>query len=447
MTSAAATPARKAASLFPTPAEVEATTPAGRDRAIDVIRVVSLVAVVFGHTVMATSTIRDDVFVWSNLLTASTVFQALTWVFQIMPLFFFAGVAASVTSWRPGISPRAVPAIQPWGDWLLKRCTRLYRPVFYYLAFWGVTLTVLRFVLPVHVYEPVAGISIQLLWFLGAYVLVLAAVPLLARITTTAQLAAAVIGTYAFIATIDVIRINVNGYTTLGYLNTVVWLIPGMFGVAYRRGLLPARSALAIGFVALGVNLALLIFGPYELSLVGIESQHLKNMTPPSLLLAGHAIMMCAFAIAAAPAISRWAQRPRVWWLAAIGNSGAMTLYLWHMPLLLGMHLVFDRLGLDRYDPASPGFIALSVVQLALMAVLVATAFVALRPLENSPLPLWDGGSVGKPGIRSAAVGLLLCTAGAATLISVAWGLRDQGLYCVAMMLTALAAARWLASR
>ncbi|HYJ55864.1 MAG TPA: hypothetical protein VEX40_10175 [Mycobacterium sp.] len=39
---------------------------------------------------MATSTVRDGVFVWSNLLTASPVFQALTWLFQITPLFFFA---------------------------------------------------------------------------------------------------------------------------------------------------------------------------------------------------------------------------------------------------------------------------------------------------------------------------------------------------------------------
>ncbi|MGC7286339.1 acyltransferase family protein, partial [Mycobacteroides abscessus] len=109
------------------------------------------------------------------------VFQALTWVFQIMPLFFFAGVAACVQSLRPGTA---------WGGWLLRRCTRLYRPVFYYLAFWTATLVVLRAILPVHVYEPIAGISTQLLWFLGAYVLVLAAVPLLARITTTGRLAA-----------------------------------------------------------------------------------------------------------------------------------------------------------------------------------------------------------------------------------------------------------------
>ena len=425
------------AALFPSPAEVEANTPATRDRAIDVIRIVSLIGVVVGHTIMATSIIRDDVFIWNNLLTASVIFQALTWVFQIMPLFFFAGVAASVDSWHPGAS---------WGNWLMRRCTRLYRPVFYYLAFWISALAILRYFLPEHVYEPVAGISIQLLWFLGAYVLVLAAVPLLAHITSTGRLVGAVAGTYAFVAVIDAVRINSDGSTGLGYLNLVAWLLPGMLGVAYRRHLLAGRAALMLGMAMLAVNLALIWLGPYELSLVGIETQQLKNMTPPSLLLAGHAIMMCAFAIAAAPAIARWARRPRVWWLTAIGNSGAMTLYLWHIPALLFMHLVFDYLGHPRYDAGAPGFIALSILQLAIVAVLVATAFVALRPLENNPLPLWDGGYVVAAGLRSAAVGTLLCVAGAATLASVGWGLKGPGLYCVALMLAALVGARLLAT-
>jgi hypothetical protein len=422
---------------FPTPAEVAANTPASRDRAIDVIRITALVGVVLGHTVMATSTLRDGVFIWDNMLTASPVFQALTWVFQIMPLFFFAGVAACVDSWAPGSS---------WGNWLLRRCTRLYRPVFFYLAFWGVALLALRLVLPEHVYEPVAGISIQLLWFLGAYVLVLAAVPLLTRITTTHRLVAAVLGAYAFVAVIDALRVNLDVPKALTYLNMAAWLIPGMLGVAYRRRLLSPRGGLAVGAGMLGVNLALLWLGPYELSLVGIETQQLKNMTPPSLLLAGHAIMMCAFAIAAAPAINRWARRPRVWWLAAIGNSGAMTLYLWHMPPLLAIHLAFDYLGMPRFDPSAPDFVMLTLVQLAIMVALVGLVFLTLRPLENNPLPLWDGGLVARPGPRSAAVGTLLCLAGAATLASVGWGLKDQGLWCVAVMLVALAGARRLAA-
>jgi hypothetical protein len=66
--------------------------------------------------------------------------------------------------------------------------------------------------------------------------------------------------------------------------------------------------------------------------------------------------------------------------------------------------------------------------------------------MENNPLPLWDGGFVARPGLRSAATGALLCVAGAATLASVGWGLKDQGLYCVAVMIIALIAARGLAS-
>ena len=95
---------------------------------------------------------------------------------------------------------------------------------------------------------------------------------------------------------------------------------------------------------------------------------------------------------------------------------------------------------------SAPSFIALSVLQLAIMAGLVAVAFVALRPLENNPLPRWDGGFVAATGSRSAAVGTLLCVAGAATLVSVGWGLKGPGLYCMAAMLAALAAARFLAT-
>ncbi len=417
---------------FPSPGQVAAQTPADRDRAVDVIRIVALLGVVLGHTVMATSTLRDGVFVWDNLLTTSVLFQALTWVLQIMPLFFFAG--AAVAGWRAGAS---------WGGWLMTRCLRLYRPVFYYLAFWTVTLAVLHRVLPVHTYEPVAGISIQLLWFLGAYVLMLAAMPMLSRISTVGALAASVGGLYLLILLVDVVRLHVPAMAWLGYLNMAVWLVPGMFGVAYRRRLLTSRTALALGAVMLGINLALLVFGPYELSLVGIEGQRLANMTPPSLLLAGHAIMMCSFAIAAAPAIDRWAGRPRVWWLTVIGNSGAMTLYLWHMPALLLMHLAFDHAGLSRY-PGQPHLLALSVIQLVIMIIAVAALFVVLRPLENRPLPGWDAPVALAPGPRSAIVGLLVCIAGTATLMSVKWGLQADGIYCVAVMLAALAGARLL---
>jgi hypothetical protein len=153
---------------------------------------------------------------------------------------------------------------------------------------------------------------------------------------------------------------------------------------------------------------------------------------------------LSVLAIAAAPAIARWAQRPRVWWWTALGNSGAMTLYLWHIPALLAIHLLFDELGVPRY-PGQPDFAVVSVAQVLLMAAVVATLFVALRPLENNPLPGWDGAWVINTIGRGAVVGTLLCVAGAATLVSIHWGLKDVGLYFEATTVTALVAARALA--
>jgi fucose 4-O-acetylase-like acetyltransferase len=421
---------------LPTPQELAAATPAGRDRALDVIRITSLIAVVAGHTIMAISTIRGGVLIWDNLLTTSVAFQALTWVFQIMPLFFFAGGAACLTSWQPGAN---------WGSWLMTRCTRLFRPVFYYLGFWAAALYLLHPLVPQHVYDPIAGVSTQALWFLGAYVLVLAAMPGLYRITSAARLAAGVITVYAGIAVIDAARLHWHALSPLGYLNLAVWLIPAMFGVAYRRHLLTARVALTTAAGIFAINLALAWWGPYQVSMVGTGDHHLSNTIPPSLLLAGHAIVLSLVAIAAAPAIGRWARRPRVWWWTALGNSGAMTLYLWHIPALLGIHLLFDELGAPRY-PGQPHFAAISIAQVLLMGLVVTTLLLALRPLENNPLPGWDGAAAVNTLGRSALIGTLLCVAGAATLVSIHWGLKDVGLCFEATTVTALVTARALAA-
>lgn len=77
----------------------------------------------------------------------------------------------------------------------------------------------------------------------------------------------------------------------------------------------------------------------------------------------------------------------------------------------------------------------------------VAVLFVALRPLENNPLPGWDGAPEVTSVRRGTAVGMLLCVAGAALLAAVKWGLKDDGLVCVAVMLAALVVARLLSLR
>ena len=59
------------------------------------LHAVALVVVVVGHAVMAVVAWPGGIPTLGNLLAAFPWTQALTWVLQIMPLFFFAGGAAS----------------------------------------------------------------------------------------------------------------------------------------------------------------------------------------------------------------------------------------------------------------------------------------------------------------------------------------------------------------
>ena len=104
------------------------------------------------------------------------------------------------------------------------------------------------------------------------------------------------------------------------------------------------------------------------------------------------------------------------------------------------MHLVFDYLGYPRFDPGSPGFIALSVVQLLIMGAGCMVSSVA--PLENNRCREWRPLHAGRPepGGRRAAV---RCRSGHARRSA---GAQGPGFYCVAVMLIALVAARGLAS-
>jgi peptidoglycan/LPS O-acetylase OafA/YrhL len=88
-----------------------------------------------------------------------------------------------------------------------------------------------------------------------------------------------------------------------------------------------------------------------------------------------------------------------------------MTPYLWHMPVLLGVHLLFDYLGHPRC-PGQPDFLVISVVQLLIVIAVVAVLFLTLRPLENNPLSGWGGAPTIISVWRGTAVGTLLCVTG-----------------------------------
>ncbi|MFT3899549.1 MAG: acyltransferase [Gordonia sp. (in: high G+C Gram-positive bacteria)] len=429
-------------SVFPSASRVAAGTPAARDRAVDVARIVSLLVVMFGHCTFVLATVNSDGVKTGNLLAQVPHLQPLTWILQIMPLFFLAGAASAAY----GLDSRSVGDRQPWGVWLLRRTQRLARPVFWYLAAWSLALAATRFFAGPTVAARMGEQCVALLWFIGVYIVILAFVPVLAHLRTRRGFALVVVGLLVAAALCDAARIHFDSMAW-GMPNFVfVWLIPAAIGVAYARRRITPTAALAIAVGALALNVVVDAVGPYEVSLVVTGNEKLSNVTPPTVVLGLHCVWMSLAFVAAARQIGRWARRPRVWRWVAIGNGGAMTLYLWHIPAIVATIALLHVAGLDAYDPAQPYFWPLLALRAAAFAVVMTAMFVALLPAEHRRLPWWDD-DVTATGVRAAAMGALLCAGGVAILVMAKMSLgAPLGWAGLVGFFAALAAARALGS-
>ncbi len=394
-------------SSVPDARTVAETTKPDRDRAVDVARLFALVVVIFGHCALLLATIDSSGLWIGNLLGEVPALAPLTWVVQVMPLFFLAGGAAGAYGWHEGTQ---------WGTWLFTRAQRLCRPVFWYLAFWTVGLLVTSMILGADSAAGLGAECVALLWFLGVYLVTLAFVPALTRMRTGRAVAVVVTSLLAAAALVDGVRIA-TGTPISGVINfLIVWLIPVAIGVAYARRLISVPAALAVAVSAFAGQVLLVVFGPYEVSLVVTGTEHMSNTSPPTLLLALHCTWMsCAFVAAAGP-VRRWAQRPRVWQVVAVGNGGAMTLYLWHIPAIAVATFALHAVGLDAYDVDAQGFWGMLALRAVVFAVVMAATFLLLSPLEHRRLPWWDS-TARATGVRSTAAGVLTCLAGVALVL------------------------------
>ncbi len=413
-----------------------ASTAPDRDRAVDVARLAALVVVVFGHCALLLATIDDGGVRIGNLIGALPELAPITWIVQVMPLFFLAGGAAGAYGLRPGT---------PWGRWLFTRAQRLCRPTFWYLAAWSLALVIVRLTVGPASADRLGRESVALLWFLGVYLVALAFVPVLTRLTTARAVVIVLIGLLAAAAVSDGARfaVGVAGAGVANYL--IVWLIPVLIGVGYARRLITPPSAGLIAAAAFAAALALAAVGPYDMSLVVTGNEHVSNVSPPTVLLALHSTWTAAVFVLLAGRIRRWAQRPQVWRVVAAGNGGAMTLYLWHIPAIalatVGLHAV----GLDAYDVRAPHFWALLALRATVFAVVMLLTFRALSPLEHRALPWWDA-PTHATGVGATVAGGCVCAAGVALVATAKFGLTGPGWVALGVFLAAAAAARIAAS-
>ena len=99
--------------------KVDAATPASRNRVVDFLRAAAITVVVLGHwTIIAVD--PDGGILPHGVLDGATWTHPLTWLFQVMPIFFLVGGYSNGLSWRSARRKEI-----GYAEWLRARLRRL----------------------------------------------------------------------------------------------------------------------------------------------------------------------------------------------------------------------------------------------------------------------------------------------------------------------------------
>ena len=325
-----ATPAPVLAAPAPSLDDLVAATPADRDRVVDAVRAVAIVAVVLGHYLVAAPVLGPDGIEAENLLGRWFLGDMATWAFQVMPLFFVVGGVANAASLR---SARRTGRSS--GAWLRSRFRRLLAPTLPFVALWtGAAVTARLAGIDAELVQTAAHLAVVPLWFLAAYVIVTAMVPL--TVAAHDRRPVAMVGVLAgATVAVDLAR-ALSGSELVGYLNFVF-----CYGLAQQLGYwwldrrLPGttRGGLMLAAAGLGATVVAVV-GPYPLSMVGVPGGA-SNSAPPTLALALLGVFHLGVVTALRPHLATMLERPRVWKAVIVMNARAMSIYLWHITVLI----------------------------------------------------------------------------------------------------------------
>lgn len=279
-----------------------------RDRALDAVKALALLVVIAGHS-LAWHVRPDGTAV--NVLEDADGLIVLTWLFQVLPLFFAAGAVSNATSLtRHG--PR---------EYLKARGTRLLAPVAVYATFWTVLL------LPVGA-TPIGRFLAQLLWFAGVYLLVAAA-----AVVTRSWPVWALAPWLLLIVGGDAIRLT--PWSGLGWLNMLLvwgWLHQCGYHLPRLQG---DRRAIPAGLALIALSVAVAFTGPYSVSLISVNGvPGLSNLAPPSVVLALFGAGQILLVAGLWPQLQGLLARDRLWVAVALMGARGMGMYLWHIPLV-----------------------------------------------------------------------------------------------------------------
>lgn len=359
---------------------VSAATAPDRDRFIDAVRAGSLLIVVLGHWLMATVVVKGEQITGGNALTSIPALQLATWGLQVMPLFFIAGGFSNITVWR---SLRRRGAGYP--EYLQGRLVRLLRPTLVFVLFWHLALPAAAALGLSQDRVDLIGLLLgQPLWFLGVYVAMTALAPAMAswhEYSPRIALATLVVGAVV----VDWFRLG-KGMESVGYVNlAIVWLFAQQLGFVYADGYFTRLTRRTL-WVTVAASFAALVVltsgGPYPVSMVGMPDET-SNMTPPTICLLVLAVSQMAMAMLVRDRVSRWLERPGLWAAVVRFSSMAMTVYLWHLSLLVIAFMALIGLGIDPPAAGSGLWWLTRPLWLLGLALLLAVVATLLSPLER----------------------------------------------------------------
>lgn len=301
-----------------------------RDLTLDIARVFCVVLVVVIHLLMVGVGVSPSgELVISKPLEEQPWFAGATWVGQIMPLFFVVGGFASLTAWRSLVRRGGGGA-----QYVRNRVLRLAQPAVPLFYFYVVVIgaaTAIR-VDPALLDAVIVGAGLPL-WFLAAYTLCQALVPFMAGLHVRAPrltIAALALG----IVVVDAARFG-SGITEIGLVNLAfVWLFAQQVGFWYADGWFAARNGWQLFGIAMTAYALLAIVTLPE---GWYSNDMLANLNPPTLPLALLAVAQAAVLRALRPALaalmSTHAARAAVFLI----GTRLMTIYLWHLPLIIAL--------------------------------------------------------------------------------------------------------------
>ncbi|MET7538606.1 acyltransferase [Streptomyces sp. NPDC005507] len=359
------------ATLRRTASAIDAKTPAHRDRAIDGLRALALLAVPMGHWLLGGFSLDGEGALHNASPLSSFGFLApISWMLQMLGIFFLVGGYASVLSYR-----RTLEAGGSTSAWLRGRLARLGRPVLGVTAVCAALIPALYALgVPEKTLHTGSTLVIQPLWFVGVYTVITVLTPYCVRAARKlgAWAAAPLLGS---VAVIDFLRYGPYAHAMPSWLSLLNllpgWMFAYQLGVCWGEKRIGRRGAWALLIGGAGLFATLLLAFHYPDSMVGVPGEARTNSHPPSLLVLALAAAQSGAAMLLRDRIGRLLRRPALWAPVVVINLSAMTILCWHQTALLTAAIPGSFAGAIpglTTSPDSLGWIAARVTWLPVFA-------------------------------------------------------------------------------